>query len=457
MVGVANDELVVHAAAFAVGAGVGDNGVVQAGQADVGVLALVNPADLHAVGRGRVERFLEGLVVEIVRSHIQRVLGACDPCGHGVVHVCAQRQRKLVGGHAVVDRSVEVHVDVSRALRHRRVGTDAGSCFGTVLQRTHGARIDNGAWLETGEVGFVAWGVGAAHGHFAQGFGQSIFNDPVARQVCGPRQGEAGGGHVGLHHRRGEAQRRRGNQVHRATWEQLVAAKSVERKLRHDAQHVHFTAGQLFAHQAVAGAHVNDARLPRCGEIVGVVACDERARQRERHAVDAHELSFQVLAHLCRRDLERLRQGARPKEFHSCEVGAHFQQPVVFGDFPCHTQAVANLRCRVPRGPVLTRVKRDARCGVLQVAHRPKVVVACHHTGDRHGLSDVVVLAHVENVLLRHRSEGSEGGREGQGQFQIHGLGVLFCSPFNSSTALKRTMRGGPTKTSARPLPPSNP
>ena len=291
----------------------------------------------------------------------------------------------------------------------------------------------------------------------AQCFSQTVFHCSIASQIRGPRQGETGRGQVGLGHWRCVTQRRRRNQVHRATWEQLVAAKSVERKLRHDAQHVHFTAGQLFAHQAVAGAHVNDARLPRCGEIVGVVACDERARQRERHAVDAHELPFQVLAHLCRRDLKWLRHGARAEELDIREVGAHFQQPVVFGDFPCHAQAVTNLRGRVPRGPVLTRVKRDARCGVLQVAHRPKVVVACHHTGDRHGLSDVVILAHVENVLLRHRSEGGEGGRKGQGQFQIHGLGVLFCSPFNSSTALKRTMRGGPTKTSARPLPPSNP
>ena len=99
MVGVADDELVVHATPFTVGARVGHHRRVKAVEADVGVLTFINPTNLNAIGRGGIHSIFYGLVVQIVGSHIQRVLRAHDPRSHGVVHVCAQRQRKLVGGH----------------------------------------------------------------------------------------------------------------------------------------------------------------------------------------------------------------------------------------------------------------------------------------------------------------------------------------------------------------------
>jgi len=91
----------------------GDHRSVEAAESDVGVLAFVNPAYLNPIGRGGIHRVFHGLVVQVVRRHIQRVLGAHDPRRHGVVHVGSQRQSELVGGHAVVHGTVEVDVNVA--------------------------------------------------------------------------------------------------------------------------------------------------------------------------------------------------------------------------------------------------------------------------------------------------------------------------------------------------------
>ena len=109
---IGHNEFVVHPAAFPVGAGVGDDGRIQAAETDVGVLAFVDPTNLNAIGRCGIEGILQGAVVEIVGRHIQGVLRTHDPRRHRVVHVCAQRQRQFVRGHAVVHRTIEVHVDV---------------------------------------------------------------------------------------------------------------------------------------------------------------------------------------------------------------------------------------------------------------------------------------------------------------------------------------------------------
>ena len=126
MVGVTDDELVVHATPFTVGARVGDHCRVQAVEADVGVLTFVDPTNLNAIGGGGIHGIFYGLVVQIVGSHIQRVLRTHDPRSHGVVHVRSEGEGQFVCSNAVVDRAVEVHVNVSRALRHRRVRTNGG-------------------------------------------------------------------------------------------------------------------------------------------------------------------------------------------------------------------------------------------------------------------------------------------------------------------------------------------
>ena len=75
ILGVTYDELVVHATALAIRAGVGHNGLGKVVESDVGILALIDPTDLDAVVGCRFEGVLQCLVVEVVCRDIQGVLG----------------------------------------------------------------------------------------------------------------------------------------------------------------------------------------------------------------------------------------------------------------------------------------------------------------------------------------------------------------------------------------------
>ena len=121
---IADDELVVHAAALTVRAGVGGNGSIEGAQSGVGILPFVNPANLHTIGSGVIESANQRLVVEVVRGHVQGVLGGQDPSRHGVVQVGAEGLGHFVGGDRAVDIAVEVHVDVAGGAGHRRVRAD---------------------------------------------------------------------------------------------------------------------------------------------------------------------------------------------------------------------------------------------------------------------------------------------------------------------------------------------
>ena len=136
-------------------------------------------------------------------------------------------------------------------------------------------------------------GAGIAHRDLAQRLGQAVLDHAFRSEVRGPAQREAAGGHVGLDDRRRVANAGGGDEVHRSTWQELVSSEAVKGELGDDAEQVHGTAGQGFAHEAVAGAHVNDARLSIRREVVGVVARDFLTGERESHAVHADQLALQ--------------------------------------------------------------------------------------------------------------------------------------------------------------------
>ena len=87
---IGDDELVVHATSFVVIARMRDDGTVEAIESDIRVLALIDPSDLNSIGSGCVERDLKGLIIEVVGSYIQCVLGTGNPCRYGIVHVGAE-------------------------------------------------------------------------------------------------------------------------------------------------------------------------------------------------------------------------------------------------------------------------------------------------------------------------------------------------------------------------------
>ena len=247
----------------------------------------------------------------------------------------------------------------------------------------------------------MAWGV-QLQGlcHKTQIWGWAIFHSTVARQIRGPGQTKSVCGQIGLADRRGEAQVRCRNQIHWSPGQQLVAPKTIERKLRNDADHVNFAAGEFLSDKAVACADIHDAIGPVRLKIIGGIARNEGACQGERHPIDAHELSFKAFVHGIRGDFQGLRQCARPEELHRCQIGTHFKQAIVLGDFTGDGEAVPNFWGGLPIRPVCPWIQGDAGCGILQVAHGTEVVVAGHHACHCDGLTNVVILAHVENGLL---------------------------------------------------------
>ena len=450
---VADDELVVHAAALAIGAGVGWDATVEGAEARVGVLPFVDPADLDSVGGRVVEGGNQRLVVQVVGGHIEGVLGRQNPGGDRVVEVRAEGHRDLVGGGGGVDGAVEVDVDVSRRTGDRGVGSDGRGGALPVGQGGNGAGVVDLAGFEARQVHAVVRGAGGACGRGAQGFRQAVLDDAIRSEVRGPAERKARGGHVRLDDGGGVANAGGRNEITGATGQQLVAAEAVERELGHDAEQIDGTSGEGLAHEAVAVAHVDDARLSVCREVVGVVPRDFLAGEGKGDAVDPDQLALQCLIQVGRPDDERSGNGARAFEDHGGQVRSDLEQAIVLGDLTGHGEGVADGGLCVPIGPVGPRVQGNAGGGVLQVADRTEVGVAGDHTGDGHDVADAVVGARVEDVVLRGQGTGAKEGRSREKETG-HGR---FWSPLSSSTALTRIMRGGPTKTSAMPLPPSGP
>ena len=445
----------MHAAALSIGAGVGDDGFRKIAEADVGVLPLIDPADLHAIVGGGLEGVLQGLVVEVVGSHVQGVLGGCDPCSHRIVHVHAERLGLLYGGDRVVHRAVEVDMDGARRVRYGSVRANGGGGTFSVRQARDGPGEVDLTGFEPREVHAVVGGTRGTRDRHAEGFGQSIFHHTIGVEVGAPGKGKTGGRHVGLDHGRGVADARCRKQIDRTTRQELVSSRTVKGELAHDANEVNGASREGFPHQAVAGADVHDARLAVCGEVVGVVACDFKPSQRERRSVDPHELPLKRFVHVGSADDQGLRQGAGAFEHDCGQVRSDLQQAVVLGDFTGHGQRIPDCRGRVPIPPIPTGIERDAGGGILQVADRAEIVVAGHHSGDRHNVANAIVGAGVEDVVLGLEAAGQGQCHQGTGKNKlVHGR---FWSPLSSSTALRRIMRGGPTKISACPLPPSGP
>ena len=248
-----------------------------------------------------------------------------------------------------------------------------------------------------------------------------------------------------------------GMRITGATGQQLVAAEAVERELGHDAEQIDGTSGEGLAHEAVAVAHVDDARLSVCREVVGVVPRDFLAGEGKGDAVDPDQLALQCLIQVGRPDDERSGHGARAFEDHGGQVRSDLEQAIVLGDLTGTVRESPMAGSASQSDQSAPGYRADAGGGVLQVADRTEVGVAGDHTGDGHDVADAVVGARVEDVVLRGQGGSAEEGRsreEETGHGRFHGR---FWSPLSSSTALTRIMRGGPTKTSAMPLPPSGP
>jgi hypothetical protein len=195
--------------------------------------------------------------------------------------------------------------------------------------------------FEPRQVHAVVRGAGRACGRGAQGFRQAVLDDAIRSEVRGPAEREARGGHVRLDDRGGVANAGGRNEVTGAAGKKLVASEAVERELGHDAQQVDGTPGEVFAHKAVAVAHVDDARLSVCGEVVGVVPRDLLTGEGEGDTVDPDQLSLQCFIQVVRTDDERSGNGARAFEDHGGQVRTDLEQAIVLGDLTGHGEGVA--------------------------------------------------------------------------------------------------------------------